>query len=108
MNTRLPCGMGGANLLVGGQAEHRQTAGRKPEAVGGKIPLPESQLCAFQGDGDPFVVVDFRLLAKLQLVAPLAIGTSKTLRATAMPILASSDTINPMAGPFMVYPHLTH
>ena len=87
MNTRLPCGMGGANLLVGGQAEHRQTAGRKPEAVGGKIPLPESQLCAFQGDGDPFVVVDFRLLAMLQLVTPVAmlqlvtpvaIGTSKT------------------------------
>ena len=100
--------MGGANLLVvGGEAEHRQTAGRKPEAVGGDIPFPEPQFCAFQGDGDPFVVVDFRLLAKLQLVAPLAIGTSKTLRATAMPILASSDTISQMVGPFMVYPRLT-
>jgi hypothetical protein len=70
--------MGGANLLVGGQAEHRQTAGRKPEAVGSDIPLPESQPCALQGDGDPFLVIDLRLLAMLQLVTPVAIGTSKT------------------------------
>ena len=105
VNTRLPCGMGGANLLVGGQAEHRQTAGRKPEAVGSDIPLPESQPCALQGDGDPFLVIDLRCFSSSRL---WRLVRTKRHSATAMPILASSDTISQMVGPFMVYPHLTH
>lgn len=105
VNTRLPCGMGGANLLVGGQAEHRQTAGRKPEAVGSDIPLPESQPCALQGDGDPFLVIDLRCFSSSRL---WRLVRTKRHSATAMPILASSDTISQMVGPFMVYPQLTH